>query len=309
MPRTRLTVALVPPAHLLEPIQVLRRAVDDPRVDRLSPHVTLVPPVNLPDEEVADAHRLVRRAATAAEPFTLELGGAATFAPGTPTLHLSVHGDLAALSGLREALMVPPFGRPDPRPFVPHVTLRRQLDPDLLPGAVGTLVGRLGRWQVDDLIVLRHRNDEQGSRWEPVREEPLGGPTTVGRGGIEVRLRSCSFHEPEVADLLGIDDASDQPARREVSVAESPDAPMRPIGAATGRIEGATGMLDGLLVDPAHRRSGIASHLLAHWCSSVAQQDAVLAVAGPIGAGSPAVAALLAQRGFVPVGDLLVRRL
>jgi 2'-5' RNA ligase len=67
-------------------IDGLRRAVGDPWLDRVPPHVTLVPPVNVRESELETALAVLRAAAAQARPFTLELGPTATFLPASPVL-------------------------------------------------------------------------------------------------------------------------------------------------------------------------------------------------------------------------------
>jgi 2'-5' RNA ligase len=107
-------VVLVP-APIAAEVQGLRRACGDPALERVPPHVTLVPPVNVNEVRVGDALELLRDAATDLHPFTLQLGPVATFAPDSPTLYLSVGGDddaLAALERLREAVFQPSVAWP-----------------------------------------------------------------------------------------------------------------------------------------------------------------------------------------------------
>ena len=102
MPRQRLGVALLIPPPVAAEIDALRRAVGDEDVTRIAPHVTLVPPVNVREEEVDDAVAVLRRAAAAVPPLRLELGPVTTFAPVSPTLHLAVGGDVDGVRRLRD---------------------------------------------------------------------------------------------------------------------------------------------------------------------------------------------------------------
>lgn len=90
MPRVRLGVVLLVPPPVAAEVDGLRRALGDQRLDKIAPHVTLVPPVNVRDDRLVDAVDVLRGAAAAHPPLTLRLGPVATFLPASPTLYLAV---------------------------------------------------------------------------------------------------------------------------------------------------------------------------------------------------------------------------
>jgi len=92
MPKRRLGVALLLPAPFDREVDALRRACDDGALGRIPSHLTLVPPVNVREDAMADALRALRGAAASIAPFTLQLGPPATLLPDNPTLYLSVSG-------------------------------------------------------------------------------------------------------------------------------------------------------------------------------------------------------------------------
>ncbi len=321
MARRRLCVALVCPPRLARGVDDLRRMLGDTRTEVIGPHVTLVPPVNVDAAAVADAWAVVRAAATAARPFELVLGPAATFAPATPTVHLAVDGgaqDLEQLVALRGSLFAGPLSRPDRRPYVPHVTLRRSAEPAQVDGALGSLTGRLGPWQVDRVALLEHVAPDatagRGSRWFTLAEEPFGGPEVSGRGGVELHVRAVRAVEPTAADLLGRADLAGgvvgaDPGRRLVVVAEPPSAPGQPVAVAVGSVDGSTARLGGVVVDAPSRRQGIGRRTLLAWSSAAASRGAqVVLVDRPAEGHGPAWPALLEDCGFATVGDVSVRR-
>ena len=322
MARRRLCVALVCPPRLARGVDDLRRALGDTRTAVIGPHVTLVPPVNVPSDEVLAAWTVVRAAATTARPFEVVLGPAASFAPETPTVHLSVGGgpeDLDRLTSLRGSLFRGPLSRPDHRPYVPHVTLRRSATQEQIDGALAALVGQFGPWEVDRVSLLEHvAPDEQvgrGSRWFTLAEEPFGGPEVSGRGGVELATRAVRAVEPAAAELLGRADLSGgvvggDPGRRLVVVAEPSDAPGAPVSVGIGTVDGSTARLGGVVVDEPSRRSGIGRRTLLAWTSAAAARGAevVLVDRPDEQADATAWTGLLADCGFATVGDLCVRR-
>ncbi len=142
MARLRLgVVALVPSPTSLE-IDGLRRACGDTTLDRVHPHLTLVPPVNVSVTRLPEALSHLRKAAAALRPFELILGPVATFSPDSPTIYLAVSGadgDGDALHRLRDVVFEPPLHRELSWPFVPHVTIADDAPPERIDAAVVAL--------------------------------------------------------------------------------------------------------------------------------------------------------------------------
>jgi 2'-5' RNA ligase len=78
MGRRRFGVAVFVPRPVATEVDGLRRAFGDRAIGRIAPHITLVPPVNVRDENVADAVAAVDVAAVACQPFAATLGAADT---------------------------------------------------------------------------------------------------------------------------------------------------------------------------------------------------------------------------------------
>ena len=69
MPKHRLGVVLLVPQPAAAEIDGLRRAVGDGALGRVPTHLTLVPPVNVRHDRLADALARLRLAAAATRPF------------------------------------------------------------------------------------------------------------------------------------------------------------------------------------------------------------------------------------------------
>src|SRR5688572_3800754 len=110
VPRRRLGVVLLVPQPLATEIDGLRRALGDGSLGRIPAHLTLVPPVNVREDEVPDALRVLRAAAASTTPFTVELGPPATFSPVNPVVYLAVDGaGRDDVERLRNAVFRPPL--------------------------------------------------------------------------------------------------------------------------------------------------------------------------------------------------------
>ena len=164
---------------------------------RIDPHITLVAPLNLRDDDLPGALALLRRAAAAA-PARIEvtLGPVGTFAPTNPVLYLQVSGDLAALGALRERVHAAPLQRPSQWPWVPHVTVAD--DALHIPEALVAL-GAFALAVPAERIVLLEFEER---RWEPLADVALGPPAVVGRGGLALELTESQLVDPDAAALL-----------------------------------------------------------------------------------------------------------
>lgn len=316
MARRRCSVALLPPAPLLAELQSIRRLLGDPRLDVLAAHVTVVAPVDLPGDQLEAATAALRSGARSIEPFHVRLGPLASFAPATPTLHLAVSGDTERLDALRRAVRRAPLDRPDRRAFVPHVTLRRSVDdPAVLEGALAALAGDVGSWTIDRVVLLEHRSvhddptagvaADAPRRWRPIAEEPLGVPVVVGRGGVELDLRTVTVVEPSVARLSGVAAPTDTVTGRDRWVTVAERAPDGVVGALVGRIDGRWAGIDAIAVGAGHRGLGVARHLVERWCTDAARSGVRIAE----GAVDGAAAGVLAACGFSELRDRWLRLL
>jgi GNAT superfamily N-acetyltransferase len=227
-------------------------------------------------------------------------------------VHLAVEGDLAVLHELRDRLRRGPFERPDEHTFHPHVTLRRSFPPDLIPGALRALTGVLPDWEADRLHLLEHVQDDAGGpRWIVAEETCFGQPEVVGRGGVELLLRTVGSIEPSTAARVPHLVADERPhAGRLVVVAESTGEPGAALGVAAGSVGAGIAVLRWVHVDPHARRTGIARHVLARACTDAARRGARTVVVDPaVPAPDPTVAeSALASCGFTPIDALWLRR-
>jgi 2'-5' RNA ligase/GNAT superfamily N-acetyltransferase len=299
MARRRLGVAVMIPDPVRREIDGLRRALGDGALGRVGPHLTLVSPVNVPEDELPAALALLRRAAAAMTPFDLQLGPVATFHPVTPTVYLAVGGDVGAVHRLRDHIFTRPLVRPLEHAFVPHVTIADGLPIDRIGSALDALRNYLVEVAVDRVHLLEEVRLEEGGRvWEPIADAAFRTPAVVARGGLELELVVSELVPPDVAVALPVAAgdpvlAEHWPAAGVVVTARRDD---EVVGVATGWALGGVGHLDTVAVTDAHRREGAGSHLLAHFESACAERDCSEVVG--VAPDEPAILALLARRGW-----------
>ncbi len=174
------------------------------------------------------------------------------------------------LHRLRDDVFRPPLERKLTWPFVPHVTLADGIEEDRVRAATSALDAYEREVTFESVHVL-----EEGEHrtWTPIAEARFEAPGVVGRGAPTMEL------ELSVTDT--IDDLT------KTWLHERWPSPQRPlavtarragdvVGVATGwtRADQGVANLSELFVDPAHRKEGIGSHLVASFLSAAAERGA-----------------------------------
>lgn len=293
MPRLRVGVALLVPRPVALEVDVLRRACGDDAIGRIAPHCTLVPPVNVREDRLEDAMRVLRSAAAATAPITVTLGPVSTFLPTNPVLYLELGGDVDAVRRLRDRVFVEPLARSLTWPFHPHVTVRDGGEPDDLRAATRALAGYSAEVTFEAVHLLQeHRHD--GRRvWRPLADAALGPPVLVGRGGLELELSVADALDPESKAFSEREWAVVDHHRygdvwpRDLTVTARRDGQV--VGTAVGWTSGAGALLGDLIVGAAFRHQGVGSHLVARFLAEAAGRGCRL-VRARTEADGPAVA-------------------
>lgn len=298
MARRRLGVVLLLQGAAGAEVDGLRRAVGDPALGRVPPHITLVPPVNVADVDAALS--VLRSAAAATRPFRLSIGPPTTFLPDNPVLYLAVSGPV---DEVRERVFRRPLARTLTWPFVPHVTLLDGGPDDRLRAAEVALADYRAEVVVDRVHLLEERRrPEDGVRvWEPIADAPFSAPAVVGRGGLELEITRTESMAPDAASWFDAawaeyDPRVDEPvvltARRDGAV----------VGVAKGFVRGDEGHLERLITAPDVRGEGVGSHLLAAFEAAAAERGATF-LSLRVRVGAPAEA-LYRRRGFETFTEL-----
>ena len=138
--------------------------------------------------------------------------------------------------------------------------------------SVGNTIGRY--------VVLERVGADRQALWCPIIEEPLGGAVVVGRGGVELHLRSVRILDRRVAALVGLADrVGTAPSRNQlVTSAESPgwgaEHPAGLVGAAVGTAGPDGAALERIVVDTGHRSKGVARQVLSAWILAAGRRGA-----------------------------------
>ena len=198
MPRVRLASALLVPEPFAREIDGLRRALGE-NLERVPPHLTLVPPVNVRVEDLPSVLAQLRSAAAAMSPITVTLGPAATFHPVNPVVYLSVGGDVEGVRAIRDGVFAGPLSRKVEHEFVPHATLIESTTPARIEAALVALAD----YRVEVTFESVHLLQEDTRVWRPIADARFEPPLIVGRGGIETEIAASSLADPEVVEFMG----------------------------------------------------------------------------------------------------------
>jgi 2'-5' RNA ligase len=168
-------------------------------LERVPPHVTLVPPVNVRVEDLPSVLTLLRSAAAIMSPITVTLGPAVTFHPVNPVVYLSVGGDVEGVRAIRNRVFAGALSRKVEHEFVPHVTLVESTTPARIDAALLALAD----YRVEVTFDSVHLLQEDERVWRPIADARFAPPLIVGRGGIETEIAASSVADPEVVDFMG----------------------------------------------------------------------------------------------------------
>lgn len=199
MAKRRLGVVVPLPEPVATHVQAWRRALREPARERIGPHVTLVPPQSVPQEQVPAAIALVDRAAAAAAPVVMILEGAATFLPDSPVAYLAVGEGGEALSALETALRADPLGRRT-HPFRPHVTVAQELPEAELRAAAADLAGFHAAFPLGVVALMAQEGDHV---WRPVHRAAIGASGLVREVPIAEAASAAVFLLDPPRVLLG----------------------------------------------------------------------------------------------------------
>ena len=260
MSRFRLGVVLLLPAPVAREVDALRRAVGDGTYGRVPAHLTLVPPVNIREDRFDDALALLRVAASASRPFTVELGPPTTFLPDNPVLYLPVRSGADQVAMARERVFCDPFARPLTWPFVPHVTVADEMSPERIVAAQEALSHYHVGIEFDRLHLLE---EGPGRVWGPIADFPFAPPAVIGRGGIPVELTVTDQTDPSADGFL-------RGWREPVTITARRDGHV--VGVARGWADGHAAQITDLVVADGEHDLGTDDHLVAAFDSWAAKR-------------------------------------
>jgi 2'-5' RNA ligase len=147
-----------------------RRRLGDPNAHAIPPHVTLLPPTELPADSLPDVERHLADIAASESAFDIHLRGSGTFRPVSPVVFVTLVEGISSCERLEKLVRSGPLTRDLRFNYHPHVTVGHHLPEPALDRAFRELATFEARFRVDSFTLFEQGADEV---WRPVRDFAL----------------------------------------------------------------------------------------------------------------------------------------
>jgi 2'-5' RNA ligase len=165
-------VALAIPEPWAAELQDYRSSLGDETAAKIPTHITLIPPTEVPDDEVGAVEDHLAKAASDVAPFRIHLRGTGTFRPVSPVVFVTVAQGISECEQLASKVRTGPLDVRLGFPYHPHVTVAHHLPDASLDRAFRELASFECVFDVGEFHLYRH---EEEAGWRPSRHFPLGG--------------------------------------------------------------------------------------------------------------------------------------
>ena len=152
-------------------LQQLRVDVGDPMAAAIPPHITLMPPTEVPASGLEDFVAHLRQVAADHGPFSMQLRGSGTFRPVSRVVFVQVAQGIPICERLEQAVRSGPVERELEFPYHPHVTVAHAVADDRLDDAFDGLADFECVFEAHQFHLYVHEDD---TGWRPTRDFPLG---------------------------------------------------------------------------------------------------------------------------------------
>ena len=150
-----------------------RGKVGDPQAAIVPPHVTLLPPTEVPVSRRPAIAAHLASVARQHPPFEMHLAGTGTFEPVSDVVFVAVARGIGSCELLADAVRSGPLQRSLSHPYHPHVTVAHDVPADMLDLAYSGLSDLSAEFRVDSFTEFEQVD---GDAWAVAREYPLSGP-------------------------------------------------------------------------------------------------------------------------------------
>lgn len=171
MARRDFGVAIGLPEPITSELQGWRERLGDPHAAGIPPHVTLLPPTSLRDDDLEVVEEHLRIVASEEQSFDLHLRGTGTFRPVSPVVFVALARGISDCERLEARVRSGPLARSTGFPYHPHVTVAHDLAEPLLDEAFEALSTYDARFPVWGFTLFEQGPD---TVWRPQRDFPFG---------------------------------------------------------------------------------------------------------------------------------------
>jgi 2'-5' RNA ligase len=163
-------VALAIPEPWASELQDYRTSVGDTTATMIPTHITLIPPIEVAEDDLPEVEKHLTEVASATSAFRIHLRGTGTFRPVSPVVFVTVVDGISACEQLAVALRQGPLSVELQFPYHPHVTIAHHLPDGTLDRAFSELAGFESVFGAEEFHLYVH-DEEKG--WQPSRDFPL----------------------------------------------------------------------------------------------------------------------------------------
>ena len=153
-------------------LQRCREEVGDPLAQAVPPHITLMPPTDIPAQQLDAFRQHLQAVAREHGPFTMHLRGTGTFRPVSPVVFVQVAQGIPMCERLEHAVRRGPVSRDLEFPYHPHVTIAHGIEDAGLDRAFHGMAGFEASFEVSQFHLYEHGSD---GVWRPVFDLQLSG--------------------------------------------------------------------------------------------------------------------------------------
>jgi len=150
-----------------------RTKVGDPQARLVPPHVTLLPPTEVPAVQRSAVAEHLADVAGAHPAFTMHLAGTGTFSPVSDVVFVTVARGIGHCELIATDVRRGPLDRPLAYPYHPHVTVAHDVAPDMLELVYSGLSDLSAEFRVEHFTEFEQTPT---GAWAVAREYPLTGP-------------------------------------------------------------------------------------------------------------------------------------
>jgi 2'-5' RNA ligase len=149
-----------------------REKLGDPNAAAIPPHITLLPPTALGDDDLPEVEEHLRLVAAGEEPFDIHLRGSSTFRPVSPVVFVPLVEGISGCERVESKVRSGPLARELAFPYHPHVTVAHDVGDELLDRAFVALASYDVSFRVWGFTLFEQGPDKV---WRPQRDFPFGG--------------------------------------------------------------------------------------------------------------------------------------
>jgi 2'-5' RNA ligase len=125
-----------------------REELGDPMALAIPPHVTLIPPTELDDDELAAVEKHLELVAESQWPFEIHLRGTGSFRPVSPVVFVALAAGISDCERLELAVRTGPLAQRPRFNYHPHVTVAHDVAPSVLDRAFAEMADYEARFPV-----------------------------------------------------------------------------------------------------------------------------------------------------------------